>query len=401
MQAAEVQGKLQSVLDVVQQRVLPVITVGALALGASDAASAETTPIVNHGERLHQIDGPHLRTISQLPGFHLSVTRQEEKELDDATLKLTTRTDSPETPDPNPWIEWCTTLNVSLPGVNIPYDLTANHCFNIATGSASGVFFNSLEPTMTALNYIGDTYEQVDVVDPHVPTAERDHFPIAQVNGISVDTAGVDQSLLSLQPPNPADQTVPYDGERPYTDVPTVPLKKLITANEEPALGQQVALYGIPQYSDNTPVAAVGRYIGRYSLDTPDENGYTAIRQLDLVAVPAALPETDPCEHGSSGGSAVTATGQFFGSLSIRLSTGYGPKHTYVYPDSSTYDQQTIRQIEQTLDVKIPQGDTVCGFSVLPANIGYTLLAGFNNIFVLSKGETPKVVSNEPPSVSK
>jgi hypothetical protein len=391
MRPPRIREGVQALADLAQQALLPVTAIGAIATGVGDIlpVDAVALPSQDNGHLIEHRDTPRLRNINQLPGFKLKVTKGEENELDNATLKLTVSDYSASTQtNPSGFGEWCTILDVSIPGVNNDYGLSANHCFAAATGSTTGSFSNPLEPGFTALNYIDETTQRFNVIDPHVAPSVRDEFPIGQVNGISIDTAGVDQALLALNPPNTSDQTVPYAGERPLADVPAVPITKLVTAAKEPIVGQQVALYGIPAVDGNIPVATTGRYIGRYTLDRSDEAGPALINsKLDLVAVPAAIPEEDPCEHGSSGGSAITATGPFFGSLSYRFSTGYGPQHRYDPPDQPGYNQYMIANIERALDVKIPLGDTVCGFSVLPKNIGYTLLAGLNSYFFSPKDE--------------
>jgi hypothetical protein len=366
---------------------LPALAVGALALGLSDVIPADALGANGSGHPPETtLYSPPLRSISKLPGFSLDVTKKERSELASSTLKLTERYYSSQQPNPNPWYDTCTLLDVSIPGVSTTYGLTANHCFGNITGAHTGSFINPSDRKQTALNYIYASTTQFDIVDPLVPPSQRNNFPIGEVTGISADTQGVDQALLQIGLPNKADQTAPYNGERPFQDVPAVPITKMVMAGVKPVIGQEVAMYGIPGASGNTPVIATGRYIGRYILLgalNGNEQGGALTRALDIVVVPADSPQKDACEHGSSGGSAVTSTGQFFNDLSYRLSTGYGSQHRYdPSSDTATYDQTMIPSIEKALKVKIPLGDTVCGFSVPRKNFIYTLLAGLSNNYI-------------------
>src|SRR5581483_1810818 len=216
--SAEFKNAAQSFSDFARVKILPILAVGSLATFASEAVPTEALGATNLVPQAKMADMRPLRDLDRLPGYNMHVTKQERDLLANATLKLTEKSYTDQNVQ-NAWFEYCTLLDVSIPGVEGTYGLTANHCFPQAIPFSNGLFF---EPNQSAVNVIYSAGHQYDVIDPHVSSNDRANFPIGQVTGISLDTKGVDQGLLQIDAPNPAEQTAPYDGERPLKDVASV-----------------------------------------------------------------------------------------------------------------------------------------------------------------------------------
>jgi hypothetical protein len=378
-------NQAQGVIDRVARYAAPVLASMALAPAVTTGVAEAETAGNNGGTYAPIAHGPKnandLRSINQLSGYSMRVSQLQEEEQAAVTVKLGEQPYSNGASNPAPGEQWCTGLNVDFPGTSNSYVLTNAHCFETATGQAYGVFYDTSKPPHAAENYIGLSGYQYSILDPEVPSAVRGQFPMGIVDGLSIDTSGVDAALLNVVPDNgnkDSGQPPTYKGEPPYSAYPAISFDRLTNSAKYEEPGQQVAMDGIPAANGNKPIKTTGRYLGRY-VYTPYPNYYSW--PLDLVAVKAESPFSDACQHGSSGGSAELADGDFLGGLNSRFSTGYGPTHFYAYQDTPSFDKTQIKDMEKALKVKVPEGDTVCGFTVLPQNVGYTLLSGFNTYY--------------------
>src|SRR5487761_1122527 len=294
-------------------------------------------------------------TIPELPGYNLQVTPSQRLELRNSIVKVIKRWHGPDFPQPSAWEEECGGFKVSMPGSNTTGILTAGHCLWETTGSATGIFQDTSAPKNTAENYKPRNLEY----------AISHNNLLADVD-ISVDTAFTDVAMLK-----PTNSNVPYNlptTGNAYNKIRAIPIEKLATKSHKPVLGEQVAVEGMPDANNNKPFSTTGRYIGRFKIpvftsgDSPLANNVRPGSQqlVDCVAVntPRTL-EHDPYQPGSSGLSAVTASGLWLG------------------PDSGHINTDFIPTLEQMSHIKLSQNADIGCYAVLPDNIGPTLLKGF------------------------
>ena len=345
------------------------VTGGVHAALAADAYSMRPPPILTAtAARVHG-----RRAVDQLPGYRLHVSRVRRHELKQATVQLLFRySDS----GPGGWTDQCTGVKVKT-GASTSGVLTAAHCFDAFTGSYNGAFTNSAAPRDHAENFIGAVDGAVDeyaVSDPQVRRA-RGVYPVADVDGLSVDTARVDVALLHMVPPASRERPRRARRSRTYKRIPALALAAAV--HEPPTLGEQVGLYSLPFASGAKPVAEIGRYVGRATFPYT-ERGEHISRKLDFVAINPARRKVDACQFGASGSLAMFANGTLSGPLSFRFSNGYGPKHVFDPEDSSpSRERADIRYIESELGVNLARFSTICAYSALPEGIGRTLTGGF------------------------
>lgn len=321
------------------------------------------------------------KTMSQEPGYGLDIKLRNRRELEASAVEIGTYNSGSIFSTAGPYPEVCDGLKLSVPHTNVKYIDTAGHCPSPLTDSKYGAFYDPAAPHTKAENYfsISNTWNYAVLNKQALPPNNINH-PIAYVNGIAIDTTGVDIAWLKTTPPNKKQQmTSPY-GKLTYSKIPAIPMTQLVTKDTKLVPGEQIELDSTPRTNGYLPMSTTGRYVGRYNTATTlGDTQEIGKRLLDWVAIKAVSPNTDACQDGSSGGSAATATGRFLGPLSFRLSLGYGPEGQRTYnplSDNAAFDQLAVSQLEVESGINLSPYNTICGFTVPPKNIGYTMLRG-------------------------
>lgn len=318
-----------------------------------------------------------LEKVSALPGYKINVGPEMRKQLMDSTVEVIKHNPPNADTAPMPWFGNCTGVKVLMPGQMDPMIMTAAHCFSEATGIKYGDFANPAAPTDTAENFMNAEYYEVGIVDPQSPWSTREQGPLLGIGGISISTHHKDVALLSpftgKGGPSPSGQD-----SRTFEQIPAINFK----VAEHLAPGEQVALYGVPQAANFTPVIGTGRYIGRvhfseYVYDTGPE---TSSRMLDIVAVNPNNPTADACNFGASGSLAMRSDGSMLGPLSIRLNKGYSTPNTNQALDSPNFNNYWRTEWEMETGIDLENYSTICAYTVLDQNTPAELVEGFSHM---------------------
>ncbi|MBP6962520.1 hypothetical protein KBB49_03225 [Candidatus Saccharibacteria bacterium] len=275
-----------------------------------------------------------------LPGYGVQVSPEIRKSFESSVLKMGKRLKG----ETGPWEEVCTANKVSYEGKE--YVVTAAHCL---TGDMNGM----VSPIKgggeySALDITDLSPYEYAVLEPDVPSTERQVDPIANVSSVSVMTpGGPDMALFTINstPRFEAVESIPISDPTPY-----------ITP------GVDVALRSLPASSGNEPITYKGVYLGRI------ENAYeigSLSNTVEVVGLAGIDDETeDVCMYGASGSAAQTAEAPVF-ALSTRHQTdvydngGFDP----LQPQESAYTK-TLK-IADTLGVDLSSFDVICSYSTV------------------------------------
>jgi len=301
------------------------------------------------------------------------------QELMDSTVEVIKHTPPNADTIPWPWFGNCTGVKVMMPGQTDPTVMTAAHCFSEATGFKYGDFANPAAPNDTAENFINAEYYEVGIVDPQSPWETREQGPLLGIGGISISTHHTDVALLApftgKGGPSPSGQD-----SRTWEQIPAINFK--VAQHLIP--GEQLALYGVPQAANFSPVIGTGRYIGRvhFTEYVYDGSTETSSRMLDIVAINLNNPTADACNYGASGSLAMRADGSMLGPLSIRLNKGYSTPNTNQAVDSPDFNNYWRTNWEMETGVDLENYSTICAYTVLDKNTPSQLVEGFNHMTV-------------------
>lgn len=362
------------------RRVMMGAALGSLSLATAAKAdsSGHSTPRANQKTPVH-----HLIPMSETPGYALRVNPLLRAELANSEVKIVLHDQSNRFSSLPKLREHCQGTVVSLPGVATTEVLTNDHCFAEETGAAFGDFYDTAFPGVRAENFMQVSAAKklsYTIVDPQSRyNRQRDHYPIGLVNGESLSTNREDAALLSVSSPDSAQiASAASMDERPFDSIPGIPAEDFVSMQQEPPIGEQVAIEGTPAINHNVTISATGRYVGRYKLSAMPG-------VYDWVAVKVPYPKKNPCQHGVSGGSGAFAIGNFTGGLSEGFTVGYGPKHLELQPKNKNIpgedypqNKKLLKELEQKSGINLGRFSTFCGYTVLKATFWTAAPNGFN-----------------------
>ena len=335
------------------------VPAAAVALGAAaytPAASAEralrgtkATLFTEYGGSKPAEAESKLKDISELPGFGMEVTPYQRVLLKNSTLKITQ-------PKSFEWQngEGCSAIKVKTGGQE-PL-VSDGHCWEPAEADQSKYWV--IDPLASPDARIAK--------DGSIYTV-RDRNPMAVVEDISI-LKNPDIALLKVKPLGLKKeiQAMPGFKSRTFNEVAAVPGNLAI---DEPLVGQEAVLSGVPSVNGNRLVTAKGIYIGRY-----EYNDGSSTQLVDVIAINAKQPSNNPCGRGGSGGAALLADNHILVSLIGSVNIGYGPGHrVYDYESDLTPEEANrVWEItENALEVKLSKSDfnTLCFLSVVDNDI--------------------------------
>jgi hypothetical protein len=336
----------------------------AIALGLSIASAAPGIAAA----------APKLRELSKLPGAALTVTTAQRQAAKASAVRVNIQLGDNS--------ESCTGNKLNYAGTN--YITTAAHCFRFITGSETGLL--SSDNGNTAVNFINsDPTTKVSIVDTDYRASKKTKGkskvvyktpqPMALANGVSIGMRRGDDALLSIGSATTA--TTKPAHSRSYDEVPALNYNPAI---EPLALGQEVALYGIPA-PKFTGVSATGRYLGRMQLNRASP--FFETQMVDTIALKAKNDADNPCAPGGSGLTGVSADTHQLGGLTMAVNIGYGPRNAVTHPDphhSYPGDERHIwLNSEQALGVAVPASEynELCYFAVRDEQSLPDLIGGF------------------------
>lgn len=232
----------------------------------------------------------------QLAGANIEVSAEDKESLSASTVKILIRLKD----SFDDWQPWCTgdvisrhievtddsgsTSTVEKRGV-----MLAAHCLDADNvGTDRGLMMT--KSTGKAINVIDQTKYDYAIADPKDPFYPQTFTPIGRVTGISVSTE-TDAAFFQVE--DVEDTVGQGSWPRAFSDIPAISYDNL---QNQPQIGERVAIYGIPESSGNRPVVGYGWYLGKFI--APNE-----IRPMpvDMVAIRAKQPAYDGCEFGASG----------------------------------------------------------------------------------------------------
>jgi hypothetical protein len=363
------------------------LTIGAVAalgtlsqsVASPERAVASSTPTEVATTNLKQEQGVYLRDAYELPAFELpgfdrEVSRKQEMELANSTVKILRKLKNPGQYDHAGWLETCTGNIIKLSGYKGPEIIisTAAHC-DSTTGKKSGANFNTA--FAPAVDLLDSSLYDFAIADPMENNIDTPKTVIARVKRMSVNQRGADITFMSAEP---TDERQPGQNARLIKSIK--PLK--IKTNNNPILGQEVALASAPAAANNRLIKDKGIYAGMYTL----YNEFGKPRKVAIVAINPFSPEEDVCNFGGSGSGAIMADGTTLSSLSIRVNTGY-PNHELQYNDVYSYDSEGNlktsnpssfkAKVERKLRVDLSSYSTICGYSVATNKTFGRMMKGF------------------------
>src|SRR3989344_2328032 len=325
-----------------------------------------------------------LRNPQELPGLKIHLGREVLNKIKASTVSIGTRlkVDFGGSPDWD-WSHGCTAVKVSIPGQKDPFIMTAAHCFSNITDVRSGTFTDPQNPQNKAENFTNISPYNYAVLDPNGSFINRITLPVATIDKLSISTDNKDVALLHAVA-TAASPKAPYHGIRKFPDIPAIPLK---VAAKEPIQGTPVALYGEPVANGFEPVVGTGIYLGRVdffeALPLFGPYNPAVYTQLDLVGINPPGPKKDHCNHGTSGSMALLPNGTLLGSLSMRISHGYGPNREVqlsgTAADSLDFDNYWRSIWAKELNVKLDDFAVICGYTIMNANTPSDLINGYKH----------------------
>lgn len=292
--------------------------------------------------------GFKLKNIEELPGYGLKPNAEARKELVASTIKIVKRDRYGE----SSWQEHCTGMKVSIGGES--FITSAKHCFDdLGWRTLSEEARKKVQSGESPVINLGPNAPyQYAIIDPG---PKKRGWPtelpsvIADITDILVDPSNPNDWAL-LKP----DISKINKGPSVFEDIPALDIMKM---NQAPIVGQEVALYGLPQVTNHKPVAGKGIYIGE-TINTGREGrvAWIAMRAKDQVH--------DSYLFGASGSSASTG-GAVFSSLAWRSNFGYPgnkPRHWYDAPLKNALVFRS--ELEMSTGVNLKGISTVGGFTV-------------------------------------
>lgn len=352
----------------------------ALALGAGEEAGAvsmqpQASRAAVPANTYREPDmEPYVRSIEDMPGYGIKISKEIRKQLADSTVKIVMRFKGSD----SGWAEYCTGVKVRID--NETFITTAKHCF-----SQEGWYRLSTNHTAAgqnihtpAVNIAQAAAFEYAVVDPRIKrsTYSPDVPPVvAMVGGIMLDPND-DTDWALLKPVNDEQKVGNY---QIFKDIPSLDIMKL---TKKPVVGQEMAVYGMPQVTNSRPVAGKGIYLGTFDNPYHEADGQAGSGKMALVGLQVSDQIHDPCLYGGSGGSA-SAKGVLLNALAFRNNTYYLKNPDRHPTDGSVESNLYWRDLmEKTTGINMDRFTTICGYTIQKPSHWLKLRDGINNIAV-------------------
>lgn len=322
----------------------------------------------------------YVRSIEDMPGYGIKISKETRKQLADSTVKIVMRAKGSE----STWAEFCTGLKVKID--NQVFITSAKHCFNTEGWQTLSTNYIDGDQNIQvpAVNIAPNSAFEYAVVDPRIKrTSYTADVPpvVAVIEGIMLDpNDNTDWALL--KPVNDESRVGNY---QIFKDIPSVDLMKM---DKKPVVGQEIAVYGLPQVTNSRPVAGKGLYLGTF------KNPYLQNGEMVLVGLQAKDQIHDSCLYGASGSSAM-ANGILFSGLALRNNVYYyGSNSERHLTDGTPEANQYWRDLmERSTGVNLDRFTTICGYTIKSPRHWLKLKAGMENIAVFPTISPP----TEPP----
>ena len=316
----------------------------------------------SNGVRAETVLGEGLKSVESLPGYEKSISPEKQSRFKKSVIKIGVR--DPKLPESS-WGGNCTGTKVTIGSETRV--LTAAHCISTTGQEWSAFTGDPGLPGPNVLNvtdYLSSEYAVFGSSDFALPSNKTGHSEVESIVKDIDRTA--DFALLKVVP-----------GNDEFDQLPAIDITQL--ENIAPLPGQEVALFGIPEASGNSPIETKGRYLGR----VPSTSGLSTT--VDLVGIMAPEPGEDACNYGASGSIAMFAEGGFTGPLTARSNQGYGKESRIYAPDSSEFGVKDRLKLEEQLNLDLSKFTTICSYSVSNEDTVSSLERELTNPTPLSK----------------